>query len=206
MPGRAESVNVAGVQTAVRDGRDNANMKLTLTLQRGSRASEHQLELRSPRVGMGDGGAVSFVLDKQAGEADWVEVAPGVYSIVICGRSYEAQVMPQFEPTARNPDRRVVRVGLRHYDVSVHDPHRRRGRAALPAADGPQEVVAPMPGKIVKILVARRQEVAVGAGLLVIEAMKMQNELRAPRAGRVEEIYVEEGKGVETGAPLVRLA
>jgi biotin carboxyl carrier protein len=66
--------------------------------------------------------------------------------------------------------------------------------------------VAPMPGKIVKILVARRQEVAVGAGLLVIEAMKMQNELRAPRAGRVEEIYVEEGKGVETGAPLVRLA
>jgi len=155
---------------------------------------------------MGDGGAVSFVLDKQAGEADWAEVALGVYSIVIGGHSYEAQVMPQFEPTARNHDRRVVRVGLRHYDVFVHDPRRRCGAASLAAPDGPQEVVAPMPGKIVKILVARRQEVAVGAGLLVIEAMKMQNELRAPRAGRVEEIYVEEGKGVETGTRLVRLA
>jgi biotin carboxyl carrier protein len=182
-------------------------MKLTLTLQRGSRASEHQLELRSSRVGISDGSALSFVLDKQAGEADWAEVAPGVYSIVIGGHSYEAHVMPQVEPTAlRNQDWRVVRVGLRHYDVFVHDRRRRRGAASLAAPDAPREVVAPMPGKIVKILVARRQEVAVGAGLLVIEAMKMQNELRAPRAGRVEEIYVEEGKGVETGAPLVRLA
>jgi biotin carboxyl carrier protein len=63
-----------------------------------------------------------------------------------------------------------------------------------------------MPGKIVKILVAQHEEVAAGTGLLVIEAMKMQNELRAPRAGRVEEVYVEEGKGVETGTRLLRLA
>jgi len=53
--------------------------------------------------------------------------------------------------------------------------------------------------------VDKDQEVSPGTGLLVIEAMKMQNELRAPRAGRVEEIYVEAGKGVETGARLVRL-
>jgi biotin carboxyl carrier protein len=71
---------------------------------------------------------------------------------------------------------------------------------------GPQVLVAPMPGRIVKVLVAEGQEIQQGAGLLVIEAMKMQNELRAPRAGRVEEIYVQEGTGVESGARLIQLA
>ncbi len=62
-----------------------------------------------------------------------------------------------------------------------------------------------MPGKIVKMLVADGQQVTGGQGLLVIEAMKMQNELRAPRAGRVEKIYVREGTGVESGFKLLRL-
>jgi pyruvate carboxylase subunit B len=62
-----------------------------------------------------------------------------------------------------------------------------------------------MPGKIVKVLVTEGQEVSRDQGLLVIEAMKMQNELRAPRAGRIERVYMEEGRGVESGARLVRL-
>jgi biotin carboxyl carrier protein len=62
-----------------------------------------------------------------------------------------------------------------------------------------------MPGKVVKVLVHENQEVMRDQGLLVIEAMKMQNELRAPRPGRVERIYVLEGRGVETGARLLRL-
>jgi biotin carboxyl carrier protein len=62
-----------------------------------------------------------------------------------------------------------------------------------------------MPGRIVKALVEEGREVAQGDSLLVIEAMKMQNEIRAPRAGRVEKIYAAEGEGVETGAKLVRL-
>ncbi len=65
--------------------------------------------------------------------------------------------------------------------------------------------MAPMPGKIVKILVTENQEVSRDQGLLVIEAMKMQNELRAPRAGRIERVYVKEGGGVESGARLLRL-
>jgi biotin carboxyl carrier protein len=63
-----------------------------------------------------------------------------------------------------------------------------------------------MPGKIVKTLVTEGQEVQHNQGLLVIEAMKMQNELRAPRAGRVERVYTAEGQGVETGTRLLRLA
>ena len=180
-------------------------MKLTITLQHGSRTSEHQLELSLPANAAANGGPLAYVLDQEAGAADWAEVAPGTYSILLGGRSYEAQVTsPPAEATARDICR-VVTVGTRHYRVEVRDPRRRRTAGSAVPANSPQEIVAPMPGKIVKLLVTENQEVGQGAGLLVIEAMKMQNELRAPRAGRVEKIYVVPGKGVETGSRLVRL-
>ena len=62
-----------------------------------------------------------------------------------------------------------------------------------------------MPGKLVRLLVAAGQEVAAGQGLLVMEAMKMENELKAPRAGRVRDIHVAERQAVETGALLLVL-
>jgi biotin carboxyl carrier protein len=178
-------------------------MKLHLTLQHGSRTSEHQLE--APRSPGGEGGTTRFVLNNRDVEVDWAEVAPGIYSLVVDGRSYEAHVTTHPGRATANHQQRIVTVGRRHYEVMIHDPRRRPGARAVSAAQGPQEVLAPMPGKIVKVLVDKDQEVSPGTGLLVIEAMKMQNELRAPRAGRVEEIYVEAGKGVETGARLVRL-
>jgi biotin carboxyl carrier protein len=70
---------------------------------------------------------------------------------------------------------------------------------------GPARVTAPMPGRIVRVLVEPGQEVAAGQGLLVMEAMKMENELRAPRAGRVAEVAARERAAVETGALLVVL-
>jgi len=183
-------------------GTGATNMKLHLTLQHGSRDSEHQIEFVAPTDGAG--GSLPFVLDQGSGDADWAEVAPGVYSILIGGRSYEARVAAQ-PGEAAGQILRVVTVGTRHYRVEVHDPRRRRGASRAATSDGPQEIRAPMPGKIVKILVSENQEVVQGAGLLVIEAMKMQNELRAPRSGRVERIYIAEGTGVETGSHLVRL-
>ena len=177
-------------------------MKLHLTLQHGSRESDHQIELAAPPNGTG--GTLAFVLDDVRSETDWEQVAPGVYSILIGGRSYEARVTMQ-PGDAPGEVIRVVAVGTRQYRVAVRDPRRRRSASPAAASDGPQEIRAPMPGKIVKILVSESQEVPQGAGLLVIEAMKMQNELRAPRAGRVEKIHVAEGAGVETGSHLVRL-
>jgi biotin carboxyl carrier protein len=177
-------------------------MKLILTLQHGSRSSEHHLELAVPADGAGN--PLAFVLDREQGLADWAEVAPGVYSILLDGRSYEARVKA-LPGDAAGETLRVVTVGTRHFRIQTRDPRRRRGTGQAAPSDGPQEIRAPMPGKIVKVLVNEHQEVAPGAGLLVIEAMKMQNELRAPRAGRVEKIYVTEGKGVETGSHLVRL-
>ncbi|MCC7180837.1 MAG: acetyl-CoA carboxylase biotin carboxyl carrier protein subunit [Acidobacteria bacterium] len=79
---------------------------------------------------------------------------------------------------------------------------RRVGEAAA-GGSGPQQVVAPMPGKIVKLLVAPGDAVEPRQGLVVIEAMKMENELRASRAGRVKAVKVAEGQSVEAGVLLV---
>lgn len=78
-----------------------------------------------------------------------------------------------------------------------------RGRVATPDASGPQRVAAPMPGKIVKVLVKPGDRVAARQGLVVVEAMKMENELRAPGPGIVSEVLVTEGSSVDAGAILV---
>ncbi|MBZ5514475.1 MAG: hypothetical protein LAN62_06475 [Acidobacteriia bacterium] len=180
-------------------------MRLTLTVRRGSENREHHLELRPPRGATEKGGLARYTLDSESGEIDWAEVAPGVYSIIVEGRSYEAQVVASSPTPAPGDASRVVTVGTHDFQVTVHDPRRRRGGVRAAGVDGPQDIVAPMPGKIVKVLVSPHQQVAAGAGLLVIEAMKMQNELHATRPGRVEAVYVEEGSGVEAGARLIRL-
>lgn len=77
------------------------------------------------------------------------------------------------------------------------------GKPAGPAAGG--VVKAPMPGLVVRVTVAEGDRVAAGAGLVVVEAMKMENELRAPRAGTVLKVHVKPGVAVEKGAPLVTL-
>lgn len=89
--------------------------------------------------------------------------------------------------------------------VEVLDLRRMRLRKAQSAAVGPQgpaSITSPMPGKVVAVLVKEGQEVAEGDGLLVVEAMKMENELRAPRAGVVRNLTAEEGDSVEGGAAL----
>jgi biotin carboxyl carrier protein len=77
------------------------------------------------------------------------------------------------------------------------------GRAADAAASGEQRITAPMPGRIVRVLVQPGDEVAARQGLIVIEAMKMENELTSQRAGRVREVAVAEGVSVEAGRLLV---
>lgn len=96
-----------------------------------------------------------------------------------------------------------VNVFNRFFDVEVLDARSRALGAPEAAATGDRPVKAAMPGRIVKVLVEDGEEVAAGAGLVVIEAMKMQNELRAPRAGRVRQLSVRAGQTVETGQLLL---
>ena len=95
----------------------------------------------------------------------------------------------------------VVRVGVnRERDRFCGDPSDDHG------GDGVMHVVAPMPGKVVRLLVEPGEQVDARQTLVVVEAMKMENELTAPRAGRVSEVRVDEGMSVETGMVLVVIA
>jgi acetyl/propionyl-CoA carboxylase alpha subunit len=181
-------------------------MKLDIKLQAGSEISAHQLELPPAAPGKDtDHGELEAVLDGEKTAVNWAETSPRVYSILMGGKSYEAWVTTPPGQDSTRQSSFVVAVGLRRYIVEVLDPRRRRQGGPAAEAGGPQDIVAPMPGKIVKVLVTENQQVRGGEGLLVIEAMKMQNELRALRAGRVEKIYVREGTGVEMGIKLLRL-
>jgi glutaconyl-CoA/methylmalonyl-CoA decarboxylase subunit gamma len=79
------------------------------------------------------------------------------------------------------------------------------GRAAPPPKAGPSAVQSPMPGKVVKVLVAVGDEVKSGQGVVVVEAMKMENELKSPKDGKVKAVAVKEGQAVEAGQNLVTL-
>ena len=130
---------------------------------------------------------------------DAVEVAPNTYSILINGRAFEAVVIPAAEGV-------LVRCGGQEFHATVSDPRAWRGaRGALFGAEGKQRVIAPMPGKVVRILVSAGETVEADQGLIVVEAMKMQNEIRAPKAGTIERIFIREGQAVAAGEALVTI-
>jgi biotin carboxyl carrier protein len=95
-----------------------------------------------------------------------------------------------------------VTIGGRRLRVELEDPRRASRKSSGRRTEGPLQVTAPMPGKIVRLLVAPGDEVTAGQGLVVMEAMKMQNELKAARPGRVVAIPVHEGDTVGAGAVL----
>jgi biotin carboxyl carrier protein len=97
-------------------------------------------------------------------------------------------------------------VGLDGRTIAASVNARRTGRGAADAgghAHGEQVVAAPMPGRVVRVLVGPGDEVAARQGVVVVEAMKMENELRSPRAGRIKEVTVAPGMSVEAGRVLV---
>jgi biotin carboxyl carrier protein len=144
----------------------------------------------------GRDGRYVVTLDGRALEVDHQETGPHFASLIIGGRSYEAGL-------EKRPD--GYNVVLAEDVLYVEIRGASQGAAAAPrkAATGPARVVAPMPGRLVRVLVQPGQQVEAGDGLLVMEAMKMENELRSPRAGRVAELLVREGQTVETAALLV---
>jgi biotin carboxyl carrier protein len=127
-----------------------------------------------------------------------IEVEPGVYSILLEGRSFEVRAF-------RARDGLSVEAGGRHFTVEIRDPRDANRRARAAVGSGRQSVSAPMPGKVVRLLVREGDAVEPGQGLVVVEAMKMQNEMKASRAGRVAEVRVRDGETVGAGDTLVVL-
>ena len=140
----------------------------------------------------------AIVLDDRA-QIDAVEVALNAYSILINGHAFEATVLPAAEEV-------LVRCAGREFHAVVSDPRGwRGGRGALFGAEGKQNVTAPMPGKVVRILVSAGDIVELNQGLVVVEAMKMQNEIRAPKAGTVERVFINEGQAIAAGDALITI-
>ena len=123
---------------------------------------------------------------------DAAAIAPGLYSILLNGRSFEVAV-------ERSGEGWLVRTAGREFQIEYHDPRSwRQTRGGNIELEGRQQLTAPMPGKIVRVLVRQGQTVEAGQGLLVIEAMKMQNEIRSPKSGTVERL-AREGQTVNAG-------
>ncbi len=123
---------------------------------------------------------------------------PGMYSVLLDGLSFDTSV--EETPTGLV----VVLDGFR-FEIEVRDPRRWTHGACAAGAKGLQTVLAPMPGKVVRVLVAPGDAVETGQGLIVVEAMKMQNEMKATRAGRVLSVTVKEGATVSAGEILATI-
>jgi biotin carboxyl carrier protein len=96
-----------------------------------------------------------------------------------------------------------VVVNGRAFAVEVFDPREMRARKSAGAGEGRQNIAAMMPGKVVRVLVAQGDEVEAGQGLIVVEAMKMQNEMKSPKAGRVIEVKTKPDATVAAGEILM---
>jgi biotin carboxyl carrier protein len=128
---------------------------------------------------------------------DATPIGAMAWSLLIGGRSHDVGVVE------RAAGALTVYVNGRMVPVRVGGRGRRRSEPRADLGTGPQQVVAPMPGRVVKVLVQQGHAVAARQGLVVVEAMKMENELRAARAGIVREVRVVEGASVEANTVLV---
>ena len=144
-----------------------------------------------------DGSRWKITLDGQPVDADAVEIDPNTLSLLLEGQAYEIRISPSADGVLK------LQTGLQEFTAEVADPRAWRGRRhGVLELEGRQQVVAPMPGKVVRVLVEVGDKVEAGQGLLVVEAMKMQNEIRSPKGGTVERLHVKEGQPVNTGDPL----
>jgi biotin carboxyl carrier protein len=98
----------------------------------------------------------------------------------------------------------IVNVGNNQFEINLVDPKRLRGSSSSHSeATGKVEIKTAMPGKIVRILVEEGAEVKHGEGIIVVEAMKMQNEMKSPKDGIIKEVRFAEGSTVNAGDILV---
>lgn len=158
-------------------------MRLTVSVNGAS----YELEIDPAKSGW------RCLLDGREVPVDIAQVATDRLSMLLNGRSYD--VICGSDGT--------ITVGERKYLVTATDPRSWRSRHQSAAgAQGPQKLTSSMPGKVVRVLAASGSKVVAGQGLVVIEAMKMQNEVRSPRDGTVGAILVREGSNVNAGQVL----
>lgn len=167
-----------------------------MKLQAETNDTEYQIEFKR------DGDKICADIDGRKYEIEVSEPESNVFLIKHENKIFEAFVSPRINSN----DPLQVRIGAAELEIKLTDPKRLRGTGANDAhADGLAEIKTAMPGKVVRILVEIGAEVEKGDGVLVVEAMKMQNELKSPKNGIVKEIRVEEGSTVSAGDVLISI-
>jgi acetyl/propionyl-CoA carboxylase alpha subunit len=165
-------------------------MKLALTVN----GREEQIEI------LGAEPACRFRLGDGAERAADVESPyPGTYSVLLDGVSYDVFVEETPGGTM------IVAIDGFRFEIEARDPRRWSRKSARRGGDAVQSLVSPMPGKVVRVLVAAGGAVEAGQGIVVVEAMKMQNELKAVRAGTVLTLPAKEGATVAAGELLATI-
>lgn len=154
---------------------------------------EHQVSLSR------EDGKVDVTVDDRRYDLQVRELVRGEYLLTDGSKVYKCRVSGSGDSLSADNSFEVVLRG-RSYEVALLDPKRLRSATTAGGHHtGAAEIVSPMPGKIVKILVKPGAEIEAGAGVIVVEAMKMQNEMKAPKAGTVVSIEVAEGATVNAG-------
>ena len=151
---------------------------------------KHEIEIHR------DGDQVHAQIDGEQFDVEVSEPEPNVFLIKRDGKIFETFVVPSDRPDQQ----KTVSVNGQDVAVRLIDPKRLRGsRSESDHGDGLAEIRTAMPGKVVRVLLETGSEVEKGDGILIVEAMKMQNELKAPKAGVVKEIRFSEGDTVSAG-------
>lgn len=166
-------------------------MKFDVYLNQAYGSKKHAVELERSANGY------RITVDGQLVDGDAALVAPGTVSVLIGGQSFEVHVAPAIDEQLK------LQCGPHEFTAELRDPRAWQGRRhGAMEAEGRQQIVAAMPGKVVRVLVNAGDEVEAGQGLVVVEAMKMQNEIRSPKKGKVERFQVKEGQAVNAGEVL----
>jgi biotin carboxyl carrier protein len=166
-------------------------MKFEIQLTGAGGKRKHVVELERK------GELCSVSLDGQSVDTDAMQIAPNVISVMLGGQSFEIHVSRSTDGALK------LQCGPHEFSADIIDSRAWRGRKhGAVEVEGRQEILAPMPGKVVRVLATVGDIVEAGQGLLVVEAMKMQNEIRSPKSGKVERLLVKEGQNVNAGEVL----
>lgn len=165
-----------------------------MKLQAGLNNENYEVEIKR------DGEKVFARVDEREYALDASQVEPNIYLLKYENQIYEFFVEPKNEIT----EPYKVKIKNHEFEINLTDPKRLRGsNAAGGAADGIVEIKTAMPGKVVRVLAETGAEIKTGESVIVVEAMKMQNEMKSPKDGIIKEIRFAEGATVNAGDVLV---